>query len=283
MPELPEVETVRRGLALKMTGRRIVRAELRRPDLRRPFPPELAERLGGAEIGVLGRRGKYILIELGSDGLLLLHLGMSGRITTGDGGAPAALHDHVVLTLDDGTIVTFNDPRRFGLLDYVRRSEAAQHPLLAGLGPEPLGPDFDGAYLAAKLAGKMTPIKSALLDQRIVAGLGNIYVCEALYRARLSPRRLAGTIGRGRAERLVAAIRACSRKQSKPADRHCAITCRPMANSAISNIVGQFMAGRASLAPAAFAARVCAASCRPAARLFFAPKGSARGQKFTSA
>ena len=166
MPELPEVETVRRGLALKMTGRRIVRAELRRPDLRRPFPPELAERLGGAEIGVLGRRGKYILIELGSDGLLLLHLGMSGRITTGDGGAPAALHDHVVLTLDDGTIVTFNDPRRFGLLDYVRRSEAAQHPLLAGLGPEPLGPDFTGPYLAAKLAGKMTPIKSALLDQR---------------------------------------------------------------------------------------------------------------------
>jgi formamidopyrimidine-DNA glycosylase len=207
MPELPEVETVRRGLALKMTGRRIVRAELRRPDLRRPFPPELAERLGGAEIGVLGRRGKYILIELGSDGLLLLHLGMSGRITTGDGGVPAALHDHVVLTLDDGTIVTFNDPRRFGLLDYVRRSEAARHPLLAGLGPEPLGPDFTGLYLAAKLAGKMTPIKSALLDQRIVAGLGNIYVCEALYRARLSPRRLASTIGRGRAERLVAAVR----------------------------------------------------------------------------
>ena len=215
MPELPEVETVRRGLALKMTGRRIVRAELRRPDLRRPFPPELAERLGGAEIGVLGRRGKYILIELGSDGLLLLHLGMSGRITTGDGGAPAALHDHVVLTLDDGTIVTFNDPRRFGLLDYVRRSEAAQHPLLAGLGPEPLGPDFDGAYLAAKLAGKMTPIKSALLDQRIVAGLGNIYVCEALYRARLSPRRLAGTIGRGRAERLVAAIRGSARGSNR--------------------------------------------------------------------
>ncbi len=207
MPELPEVETVRRGLALKMTGRRIVHAELRRPDLRRPFPPELADRLGGAAIGALGRRGKYILIELGKDGLLLLHLGMSGRITTADGEAPAALHDHVVLTLDDGTIVTFNDPRRFGLLDYVRRSEAAGHPLLAGLGPEPLGPDFDGPYLAGKLAGKMTPIKSALLDQRIVAGLGNIYVCEALYRARLSPRRLAGTIGRGRAERLVAAIR----------------------------------------------------------------------------
>jgi formamidopyrimidine-DNA glycosylase len=206
MPELPEVETVRRGLALKMTGRRIVRAELRRPDLRRPFPPELADRLGGAEIGALGRRGKYILIELDADGLLLLHLGMSGRITAG-AAAPAAPHDHVVLTLDDGTVGTFNDARRFGLLDYVRRSEAERHPLLAGLGPEPLGPDFTGAYLAGKLAGKITPIKAALLDQRVVAGLGNIYVCEALYRARLSPRRLAGTIGRGRAERLVAAIR----------------------------------------------------------------------------
>jgi formamidopyrimidine-DNA glycosylase len=208
MPELPEVETVRRGLALKMTGRQIVRAELRRPDLRRPFPPELAERLGGARIGGLGRRGKYILIELDADGLLLLHLGMSGRITAGDATMPAALHDHVVLTLDDGTVVTFNDARRFGTLDYLRRSEAARHPLLAGLGPEPLGPDFDGRYLTGKLAGRMTPIKSALLDQRIVAGLGNIYVCEALYRARLSPRRLAGSIGRGRAQRLVAAIRA---------------------------------------------------------------------------
>jgi formamidopyrimidine-DNA glycosylase len=207
MPELPEVETVRRGLALKMTGRRIVRAELRRPDLRRPFPPQLAERLCGAEIGALRRRGKYILIELDADGLLLLHLGMSGRITTGDATAPAGKHDHVVLTLDDGTVVTFNDARRFGLLDYLRRSEADRHPLLAGLGPEPLGPDFDGSYLAGKFAGKMTPVKSALLDQRVVAGLGNIYVCEALYRARLSPRRLAGTIGRGRAERLVAATR----------------------------------------------------------------------------
>jgi formamidopyrimidine-DNA glycosylase len=208
MPELPEVETVRRGLALKMTGRRIVAAELRRPDLRRPFPPKLAERLGGAEIGALGRRGKYILIELDRDGLLLLHLGMSGRVTAGPAGAPAARHDHVVLRLDDGTVVTLNDPRRFGTLDYLRKSEADRHPLLAGLGPEPLGPDFDGRYLAGKLAGRMTPIKAALLDQRVVAGLGNIYVCEALYRARLSPRRQALTIGRGRAERLVAAIRA---------------------------------------------------------------------------
>jgi formamidopyrimidine-DNA glycosylase len=207
MPELPEVETVRRGLALKMTGRRIVQAELRRPDLRRPFPPALAARLDGARIGALGRRGKYILIELDSDGLLLLHLGMSGRITAGREALPDALHDHVVLKLDDGTVVRFNDPRRFGLLDYVKRSEVAQHPLLAELGPEPLDAEFNGAYLAATLAGKMTPIKSALLDQRIVAGLGNIYTCEALFRAGISPRRVAASIGRRRADRLVAGVR----------------------------------------------------------------------------
>jgi formamidopyrimidine-DNA glycosylase len=214
MPELPEVETVRRGLALKMTGRHIVTAELRRQDLRRPFPPMLARRLTGAAIGELKRRGKYILIELDDDGTLLLHLGMSGRITAGPGGAPHALHDHVVLTLDDGTVVRFNDARRFGLLDYMRRGDEGAHPLLAGMGPEPLGPGFDGSYLGQKLAGKMTPIKAALLDQKIVAGLGNIYVCEALHRARLSPMRLASTIAdrRGapneRAERLVESIKA---------------------------------------------------------------------------
>ncbi|HZK91482.1 MAG TPA: bifunctional DNA-formamidopyrimidine glycosylase/DNA-(apurinic or apyrimidinic site) lyase [Stellaceae bacterium] len=208
MPELPEVETVRRGLALKMTGRRIVSAELRRQDLRRPFPPMLTHTLTGAKIGALARRGKYILIELDDSGTLLVHLGMSGRITAGPAGAPLAPHDHVILTLDDGTVVRFNDARRFGLIDYLRRGEEAAHPLLAGMGPEPLEPGFDGRYLAAKLAGKVTPIKSALLDQKIVAGLGNIYVCEALYRAGVSPRRLAATITRARAGKLVAAIRA---------------------------------------------------------------------------
>ena len=206
MPELPEVETVRRGLALRISGRRIVRAELRRPDLRRPFPPALAKRLDGARIGALGRRGKYILIELDSDGLLLLHLGMSGRLTVGSGALPSAPHDHVVLTLDDGTIVRFNDPRRFGLIDYLKRGGEAQHPLLAGLGPEPLEPGFNGAYLGAALAGKLTPIKAALLDQRVVAGLGNIYACEALFRAGVSPRRLARSIGPARAARLAGAI-----------------------------------------------------------------------------
>ena len=207
MPELPEVETVRRGLALTISGRRIVRAELRRADLRRPFPPALAERLDGAAIGALWRRGKYLLIELDADGLLLLHLGMSGRITAGRAALPAAPHDHVVLTLDDGTVLRFNDPRRFGLIDYLRRGEAARHPLLAGLGPEPLEASFDGGYLAAALARRLTSIKAALLDQRVVAGLGNIYVCEALFRSGLSPRRRAPSIGRGRAGRLAAAIK----------------------------------------------------------------------------
>src|SRR5262249_49443054 len=207
MPELPEVETVRRGLALKMSGRRILHAELRRPDLRRPFPPALATQLDGARIGALGRRGKYILIELDSDGLLLLHLGMSGRVTAGAAGVPDAPHDHVVLRLDDGIVIRFNDPRRFGLLDYLKPGEEANHPLLAPLGPEPVEASFNGAYLAAALAGRMTPIKSALLDQRVVAGLGNIYVCEALFRSGVSPRRLAGSVGHRRAERLVDGIR----------------------------------------------------------------------------
>jgi formamidopyrimidine-DNA glycosylase len=207
MPELPEVETIRRGLALRIGGRRIVRAELRRPDLRRPFPPDLAARLKGARIGALRRRGKYLLIELDESGLLLLHLGMSGRLTAGTPDLPAVKHDHVVLTLDDGTVVRFNDPRRFGLIDYLARDAADAHPLLAGMGPEPLEAGFDGAYLERVLAGKLTPIKSALLDQRIVAGLGNIYVCEALFRAGLSPRRLAATVSGARAARLAAAIR----------------------------------------------------------------------------
>src|SRR5690348_14684942 len=207
MPELPEVETIRRGLALRISGRRIVRAELRRPDLRRPFPPGLARRLTGARIGSLARRGKYILVELDGSGTLLLHLGMSGRITMVGNNAPDEKHDHVVLTLDDGVVVRFNDPRRFGSIDYIERGREAEHPLLAHMGPEPLAAGFDGVYLSRALAGKLTPIKAALLDQKIVAGLGNIYVCEALYRAGLSPRRLAATVTGARAARLAEAIR----------------------------------------------------------------------------
>jgi formamidopyrimidine-DNA glycosylase len=153
-------------------------------------------------------RGKYILVELDDSGLLLLHLGMSGRITAGAAGVPPGPHDHVLLSLDDGTVVRFNDPRRFGLLDYIARGQEGTHKLLAGLGPEPLEPGFDAFYLNRALAGKTTPIKLALLDQRIVAGLGNIYVCEALYRAGISPRRLAASVVGIRAERLADAIRA---------------------------------------------------------------------------
>src|SRR5271155_5721294 len=151
MPELPEVETVRRGLALKMSGRRILQAELRRPDLRRPFPPALASRLDGARIGALGRRGKYILIELDSDGVLLLHLGMSGRVTAGTAALPDAPHRHVGVRLGGRTVLRCRAARRFGLLDYIKRGEEKQHPLVAGLGPEPLEAEFSGAYLAAAL------------------------------------------------------------------------------------------------------------------------------------
>lgn len=207
MPELPEVETVRRGLEKRIGGRRIRSAVLNRADLRRPVPPFLTERLEGARIGALHRRGKYLLVELDGDGLLLIHFGMSGRILAGGADLPALPHDHLVLTLDDGTVLRFNDPRRFGLIDYLRRGEEARHPLLSELGPEPLEPAFDDLYLTQALARRSSTIKAVLLDQRAVAGLGNIYACEALYRARLSPRRRADALGGERTRRLLAAIR----------------------------------------------------------------------------
>jgi formamidopyrimidine-DNA glycosylase len=210
MPELPEVETVRRGLAMRMEGRRIARVELRRPDLRGPLPTELPRLIEGIPIARLGRRAKYILVHFADGGVLLVHLGMAGRmVVTPPGAAETAPdpHDHVVFTLEDGAVVRFNDARRFGMMDYTREDALAEHPLLRDLGPEPLGNEFNGPALAERLAGKMTPIKAALLDQRVVAGLGNIYVSESLYWAGLSPRRLAATVGGGRAERLASAIR----------------------------------------------------------------------------
>ena len=210
MPELPEVETVCRGLAVHMEGRRIARLQLNRPDLPRPLPPELRRRVEGRRVVRLARRAKYILIHLDDGGVVIGHLGMSGRLVVTPPGAaapPPDPHDHVVFTLDSGATIRFNDARRFGLFDYARESDLADHPLLAGLGPEPLGNHFSGPILAASLAGRRTPIKAALLDQRVVAGLGNIYVSEALFWARLSPRRLAATIGGERAERLAGAIR----------------------------------------------------------------------------
>jgi formamidopyrimidine-DNA glycosylase len=226
MPELPEVETVRRGLEPVMAGARVIDVTLRRADLRIAFPPGFAERVAGRAILGLGRRAKYLLAELDSAEVLVMHLGMSGsfRIAqAGEGESPGAFHyargkdaahDHVVLRLSNGATVTYNDPRRFGLMLLVPRRDLEGHPLFAGLGPEPLGNELDGTLLSRLLAGRRTPLKAALLDQKVVAGIGNIYACEALHLARLSPRRLAATIGRAngrpgaRAERLGQAIRA---------------------------------------------------------------------------
>lgn len=210
MPELPEVETVMRGLALRAAGRRLTRLDLRRADLRTPLPEGLKERLEGRRIERLGRRAKYILVHIEGGDVLIAHLGMSGRMVLSEPGAhevPLDPHDHVVFTLEDGTVWRFNDARRFGLLDITTAVDLPRHPLLAGLGPEPLGNEFSGPVLAAALAGKATPIKAALLDQRVVAGLGNIYVSESLYWAGLSPRRIAATVTGARAERLATAVR----------------------------------------------------------------------------
>ncbi|MEO1191734.1 MAG: bifunctional DNA-formamidopyrimidine glycosylase/DNA-(apurinic or apyrimidinic site) lyase [Pseudomonadota bacterium] len=209
MPELPEVETVMRGLSLRLEGRRLVEAQVRVPALRWPLPEGLADNLTGRRVERLERRGKYILGHLDNRQILLAHLGMSGRmllLPRGDN-RPLDKHDHIVLRTDEGWELRFNDARRFGMLDLFPAAERAEHRLLRGLGPEPLGPEFDGAYLAQVLAGKITPIKAALLDQRLIAGLGNIYVSEALFEARISPRRLARSIGPGRAETLAQAVR----------------------------------------------------------------------------
>jgi formamidopyrimidine-DNA glycosylase len=212
MPELPEVETVKRGLARVLEARVIRQARIMRPDLRRPFPADFAERLTGRRIVALGRRAKYLTLSLDDGWVVLVHLGMSGRmIATGVDGtpepAPLGPHDHVILECDDGGRIVFTDPRRFGLMDMVRQTELDRHPLLASLGPEPLEDAFTPAVLSAALAGKNTPIKAALLDQTVVAGLGNIYVSEALFRARIAPRRRAGTVAGKRAETLVPAIK----------------------------------------------------------------------------
>lgn len=206
MPELPEVETVRRGLTPVMQGRVIVHADIRRPDLRWPFPERMAERLTGARVERLNRRSKYILMDLDRGETLIVHLGMSGRMLIAEPSGsttpgafhhhhPApAKHDHVVFDMEDGTRISFNDARRFGAMDLVATDALDEHKLIAVLGPEPFDNMFSETYLAAKLAGRATPIKSALLDQRIVAGLGNIYVCEALWRAGISPTRQARDI-----------------------------------------------------------------------------------------
>lgn len=218
MPELPEVETVRRGLAPALEGRRIVKAATTRADLRFPFPEAFAERLTGRRIEKLDRRAKYLIAELDDGMAWITHLGMTGRFTIVDSGAepggfyyahaPDPKHTHVTLETDAGGRIEFNDARRFGYMDLIARDALAGHPFFKGLGPEPLGNGFNAAHLEASFAGKKTSVKAALLDQRVVAGLGNIYVCEALFRAGVSPKRLAGNIARPRLEALAAAIRA---------------------------------------------------------------------------
>jgi formamidopyrimidine-DNA glycosylase len=208
MPELPEVETVMRGLRARLEGRRIVRATAQRPDLRWPLPPGLARRLSGARVLGFRRRGKYILMRLDGGDSMLLHLGMSGRMLIEKSGRnEAAPHEHLVLETDAGWRVGFVDPRRFGSVDLVPTAQEDAHRLLAELGPEPLDAGFTAASLSASLAGKRTSVKAALLDQKVVAGLGNIYVCEALFRAGISPLRSAHTIPGARAARLVPAIK----------------------------------------------------------------------------
>jgi formamidopyrimidine-DNA glycosylase len=206
MPELPEVETVRRGLAPVMEDARFEKVEARRADLRWPLPKDFARRLQGETVRGLGRRAKYLLADLSSGEVLLMHLGMSGSFRVHHDGAAhtpgkyhrarseSLVHDHVIFHMSSGARIVFNDPRRFGFMKLVRRAALADDPLMRAIGPEPLGNEFDATLLARACAGKKTSLKAALSDQHVVAGLGNIYVCEALHRARLSPRRRASTI-----------------------------------------------------------------------------------------
>jgi len=213
MPELPEVETVVRGLRPWLEGRVLAEVVQRRPDLRWPLPEGFVQRLQGRRVEGVARRAKYILAHLDSGEVLMAHLGMSGRMcVAADPDAPLDAHDHVVLLTDAGAQIRFNDPRRFGIMDIAPAAELESHRLLRHLGPEPLGDSFTGAALADRLAGRRTPIKAALLDQTTVAGLGNIYVCEALFDAGLSPRRQAYTVTGRRAGRLAHAVRGVLRR-----------------------------------------------------------------------
>lgn len=208
MPELPEVETVRRALSPVLAGRRIVRAVARRPDLRFALPEDFGQRLTGQRVLAVRRRAKFLLIDLEDGGVLISHLGMSGsyRIYPDPSPAPEK-HEHIILRTDQGTEVRYNDPRRFGFMDLIDGAALDQYVMLKNLGPEPLDDDFDATVLSARLKGRQTPIKSALLDQTVVAGLGNIYVSEALFRAGISPKRKAASVAGSRAAKLVPAIK----------------------------------------------------------------------------
>ena len=216
MPELPEVETVRRGLSPVMEGKRVLALEVNRPDLRFPFPEGFSGRVAGTRIQRLGRYAKFLAADLATGETLVMHLGMSGRFRI-EGCETGAYHhetsddpkhDHVVFKMEGGVSVTYNDPRRFGFMELWPSARFEDYPRLKDMGPEPLSNRFSAAYLNDALAGKAAPIKAALLDQKVVAGLGNIYVCEALFRARISPRRKSSTVPGVRAERLAPAINA---------------------------------------------------------------------------
>lgn len=207
MPELPEVETVVRGLQPELEGQVLAHVEARRPDLRIPIPTDLAARLTGKTVRAVRRRAKYILVEMEDGTLLIIHLGMSGRMFIDQSPPDLLPHDHVILKTGRGTTIRLNDPRRFGLVTLDHVDTLDRHPLFAGAGPEPLGNAFSGPVLKAALAGRRSPLKAALLDQRTVSGLGNIYVCEALYFAGLSPKRLAANVSEKKSEALVSAIK----------------------------------------------------------------------------
>ena len=243
MPELPEVETVRRGLAPVMEGASVKKVEVRDRRLRWPIAKDFETRIEGNTVEGLGRRAKYLMADLSSGDVLVMHLGMSGSFRVGKDARPgvyyhekskSTAHDHVVFHMSNGQTITFNDPRRFGSMKLVPRATIESEPLLRGIGPEPLGNAFDAAMLAQACAGKKTSLKAALLDQRVVAGLGNIYVCEALYRAHLSPTRRASTIA------------------------------APTGRSAISSTISRSTTARAS--PVRIAKARSSALCRPAAR-----------------
>jgi formamidopyrimidine-DNA glycosylase len=206
MPELPEVETTVRGLAPVLEGRRIRRVVMRRPDLRRAMPEDLGQRLTGATVTALGRRAKYGLIDTDRGDTMVFHLGMSGRWRVDP--SETLAHDHLILETDEGRVLALNDARRFGSVDLVETAEIGAWPTFRAMGPEPLGPHFTAAHLAGAFDGRVAPVKSLLLDQLIVAGLGNIYVCEALHMSGIAPTRPAGRIAAARLAQLVEAIRA---------------------------------------------------------------------------
>ena len=207
MPELPEVETIKRGLLPVLVGRRLLRVVLRRSDLRWPLPDDFGQRLTNKLVLTVERRGKFLLIKLDDNTIWISHLGMSGRFSIYDGEPPPEkLHDHIIVQTDEGITVRYNDPRRFGFMDLIPACELSNHPRFSSMGPEPLDADFTPATLMERLKGRTAPIKTALLDQGTVAGIGNIYACEALHQAQISPKRLARSVQGRRASRLHVAI-----------------------------------------------------------------------------